>query len=158
MKDDYKERIINVIKDNSMQVNKRNLIRYLKFLEKNIKMPCYLYGNEYFMVEDPVLYENWNIYKYENLKFVKNKAVLELIKFDKDDFEDLTNDDLNETGIRFEAKHISDNEWENGDVFILRLFEFIAKDNDNFQIFDDYAKWILNYSTYFKNISKYTIW
>ena len=128
----------------------------MTFLENNLKMPCYLLGSKHFMVEDAIFSESWNINEYRKLKSIKNKAVLELINFNID-FEYITDNDIKEIGIQIEAKHISDNEWEDGDEYILRLFEFIAKDAHNFELLDDYANWFLNYSDYFNNVSRYTI-
>jgi len=139
----YKQRIVDIIQDKSLKITRMNLQKYLIFLKNNLEFPCKLLGTKYFMLEDTIFYDSWNLQEYKKLKKAnrKNTVLFDLIEFE-DNFDSYTDYDIRQNGIFVTIKNVEDKL-----LYSLRLFELISNElnSNNYRLLDDYSTWLLNY-------------
>ncbi len=135
--DAHEKRIYSIIADKSLSISITTLQKYLDYLKKNITKPCILVGIEDFDWEEPYITGSMKRDKYEELHKINPSYTdeMELIDFEEVDDED---DD-----IYVKVQRISDEQ-----IFSMALSELEPKDkkSKNYEILDDFAIWIVNYS------------
>ena len=110
----------------------QNTLRYLKFLQKNIKGPCLLTGIEEFEWERSYLIEGWDSADYQEMKAHKPSFI------DQFKLQELIVPGSNEDDIVACVKRVSDQK----DFKIgLSLLECIDFKDECFQLIDDYVAW-----------------
>ncbi len=124
--------------DKTPLVNKKTLIKYLKYLQKNVTLPCELTGNEDFLWEEFYVFGPGDQEEYEEEK--KTKASYTDI-FRLIDFEDYIDE---RHGILVKTKRIIG---VNKKHFTLGLewLKCIDQKSKNHQLIRDYAIWFCNY-------------
>lgn len=114
----------------------QNALRYLKFLQKNIKGPCLLTGIEEFEWERSYLIEGWDSADYQEMKAHKPSFM------DQFELQELIAPVSGEGDIVACVKRVS----EQKDFKIgLSLLECIDFKEESFQFIDDYAAWYKYY-------------
>lgn len=135
-REDFENRIEQILGTTIIEVEESNLNRYLKYLKKNIKKPCYLTGTEEFLWEEDYLFGEGSQKKYEKLKKTQPSYtdVFTLVKFS----ETLSEVD----GLLVEVQRVSDKR-----TFVLPLADLEVTDENtsNYQLIEDYLMWFLNY-------------
>jgi len=133
----FERRIKTILGERDEQlVSEKSLLKYRKYLQARLTMPCTLTGIEDFLWEEFYVLGPGSKKEYEELKKTQPSYTdeFELIEFeDKLDSRD---------GIIVNVRRITD-----GKKFILPLGDLKVVDDssDNYQLVDDYAIWIVNY-------------
>lgn len=110
----------------------QNTLRYLKFLQKNIKGSCLLTGIEEFEWERSYLTKGWDSADYQEMKVHKPSFI------DQFELQELIVPGSNEDDIVACVKRVSDQK----DFKIgLSLLECIDFKDECFQLIDDYVAW-----------------
>lgn len=141
--DDQDERIAKVlgiknfndIGDERLDVSKKTIKRYLKYLKEHIDYPCQLTGIEDFRWEEYYVFGPGNKKEYERLKKTRPSYT---DKFTLLSFEDeIDSDEV----IMVKVQRVSDKK-----NFSLPLAELEATDkkSKNYQLLDDYSVWFVN--------------
>ena len=133
---DEQEKRIEKILGTECGKNSANALKYLDYLQKNIKTPCMLSGVEDFPWEEPYIFGGWSQKKYEKLKknnpsYTDQFELIELLP---------PEDDENE--IIGKVKRKSDQK-----IFAIGLswLEATDKGSHNYQLLHDYSVWHINY-------------
>jgi len=114
----------------------QNTLRFLKFLQRNVKAPCLLTGTEEFEWERDFLAEGWGGAEYEKMKAERPSFV------DQFELETLTAPDADGEDIVACVKRLTDQK----DFKIgLSLLEGLDFNNESFQFIDDYVAWYRYY-------------
>jgi hypothetical protein len=117
-------------------VTAKTLKVYLAYLKDNIELPCHLTGIEDFSWEERYVFGYGSKSEYERLK--KTRAsytdIFELLEFEEEVD--------SAYGILVNVKRTSDNK-----KFTLSLSDLEATDKQstNYQLFDDFSVWFVNY-------------
>ena len=125
-------------KGKSLGVGKGALLKYRKYLKAHLTLPCILTGIEDFRWEEMYVFGYGDQEEYEELKKTNASYTdqFEFIEF-TDEFGGF------DRGWMVKARRISDRK-----QFLLPLSELKAVDKKsaNYQLLNDYAVWIVNYS------------
>ena len=130
------ERIIAILGTKKLDVSRKTLNTYLKYLKNNIEVPCQLTGIEDFEWEEPYVFGFGSKREYEELKKTQPsyKDKFNLIKFvdEIDDYYD---------GISVHVQRIFDER-----KFVLPLADLKStyRKSKNYQLLDDYSIWFVN--------------
>lgn len=114
----------------------QNALRYLKFLQKNIKGPCLLTGIEEFEWECSYLKEGWDNADYQAMKAHKPSFI------DQFELQALIVPDSGGDDIVACVKRVSD---QKEFKIALSLLECIDFKEESFEFVDDYAAWYKYY-------------
>ena len=110
----------------------QNTLRFLKFLQRNVKAPCMLTGIEAFEWERDYLAEGWGGVEYEEMKAQRPSFV------DQFEMQALKAPDAGGDDIVVCVKRVSDQK----DFKIgLSLLEAMNFKDESFQFIDDYGAW-----------------
>ncbi len=135
-REEFETRIEKILESKDFEVDHANLSRYLKYLKKQIKKPCYLTGNEEFLWEEDYLFGEGSQSKYEKLKKTQPSYtdVFMLSKFGET-FSEVD-------GLLVEVQRVSDQK-----TFVLPLadLEVTDENSQNYELVEDYLMWFLNY-------------
>ncbi len=130
------QRIIAILKTKKLDVTRKTLSNYLKYLKNHVEVPCQLTGIEDFEWEEPYVFGFGSKKEYEELKRAQPsyKDKFNLIKF-----EDGIDDEYD--GIFVHVQRISDKR-----KFVLPLADLKSTDrkSKNYQLLDDYSVWFVN--------------
>jgi hypothetical protein len=130
------ERIIAVLVTKKLDVTRKTLSTYLKYLKNHVEIPCQLTGIEDFEWEERYVCGFGSKKEYEILKKTQPsyKDKFNLIKF-VDEIDDEYD------GIFVHVQRISDKK-----KFILPLADLKSTDrkSKNYQLLDDYSVWFVN--------------
>jgi len=114
----------------------QNTLRFLQFLQKNVKVLCLLTGTEEFEWERAYLVEGWGNTEYEEMKAQRPSFV------DQFELQALMAPDADGDDIVACVKRVADQkEFKIG----LSLLEGIDFSNESFQFIDDYVAWYKHY-------------
>ena len=135
--DKQEKRIMGILGTKELEVTRATLKRYQKYLKRHVEFPCRLTGIEDFDWEESYVFGPGDKREYEELKEIQPsyKDKFNLIDF-VDNFDDW------EDGIFVVVRRESDRK-----KFVLPLADLKATDkkSKNYQFFDDYAVWFVNY-------------
>ena len=135
--DKQEKRIMTILGTKKLDVTRATLKRYQKYLKRHVEFPCQLTGIEDFDWEEFYVFGPGDKREYEELKEIQPsyKDKFNLIDF-VDNFDDW------EDGIFVVVRRESDRK-----KFVLPLADLKATDkkSKNYQFFDDYAVWFVNY-------------
>ena len=136
---DYEEqekRIANILGSNDVpNVNRKTLRMFRDYLKKNVELPCLLTGIEDFPWEERFVFGFGDKAEYERLKKTRPSYT--------DTFELLNIDEVDpDGGIVAVVQRTSDK-----NEFSLPLADLEARirESKNYQLFDDYSVWFVNY-------------
>jgi hypothetical protein len=130
------KRIIVILGTKKLDVTRKTLSTYLKYMKKHIEMPCQLTGIEDFEWEEPYVFGFGSKREYEELKKTQPsyKDKFNLIRFvnEIDNYYD---------GIFVYVQRVSDER-----KFVLPLADLKSTDrkSKNYQLLDDYSVWFVN--------------
>ena len=130
------KRIIAILGTEEVDVTRKTLSTYLKYMKNHVEIPCQLTGIEDFEWEEPYVFGFRSKKEYEELKKTQPsyKDKFNLIKFvdEIDDYYD---------GIFIHVQRISDKK-----EFVLPLADLKSTDrkSKNYQLLDDYSVWFVN--------------
>ena len=128
-------RIQKILNTENIDVNRKNLITYLKYLQNNVENPCEVSSIDQFRWEEYYLYSSGSLKEYEKLKKIRPNHT--------DNFNILNfQNEIDKSGIIVEVQRLSDHK-----KFSIPLAELEAndKESNNYQILDDYSVWFYNY-------------
>jgi len=130
------ERIIGILGTKKLDVTRKTLNTYLKYLKKHIELPCQLTGIEDFEWEEPYVFGFGSKKEYEKLKktqpsYEDKFNLIELVD-EIDDYYD---------GIFVHVQRVSDER-----KFVLPLVDLKStnRKSKNYQLLDDYSIWFVN--------------
>jgi len=130
------KRIITILGTKKLDVTRKTLNTYLKYLKSHVEIPCRLTGIEDFEWEERYVFGFGSKKEYEELKKTQPsyKDKFHLIKFvdEIDDYYD---------GIFVHVQRVSDER-----KFVLPLADLKSTDrkSKNYQLLDDYSVWFVN--------------
>ncbi|MEW6375157.1 MAG: calcium-binding protein [Thermodesulfobacteriota bacterium] len=137
--DEYEKqekRIIAILGTKKLDLTRKTLNTYLRYLKTHVELPCQVTGIEDFEWEEPYVFGFRSKREYEELKKTQPSYTdkYNLIEFvdEIDDYYD---------GIFVHVQRLSDKK-----KFILPLADLKATDkkSKNYQSLDDYAVWFVN--------------
>jgi len=132
------ERIQKILGDNHYDIDKGRLIeKYLLYLKESMESSCRFIWIEDFDWEEKYIFWFWDEEEYEKLK-KKNPSYTDIFEFIE--FDELIEE---EKQIFVKVKRISD---KKRFVIALDLLEVKEKESKNFQLFEDYVYWYVNYN------------
>jgi hypothetical protein len=130
------KRIITILGTKKLDLTRKTLSAYLKYLKNNVELPCQLTGIEDFEWEERYVFGFGSKKEYEELKKTQPsyKDKFSLIKF-----EDGIDDEYD--GIFVHVQRVSDKR-----KFVLPLADLKSTDrkSKNYQLLDDYSVWFVN--------------
>ena len=130
------KRIIAILGTKKLDVTRKTLTTYLKYLKNNVEIPCQLTGIEDFEWEEPYVFGFGSKREYEELEKTQPsyKDKFNLIKF-VDDIDDQYD------GIFVHVQRLSDKK-----KFVLPLADLKSMDkkSKNYRLLDDYSVWFVN--------------
>jgi len=134
--DEQDRSVASILGTNNLDVNRKKLGTYLKYLKRHIELPCELTGIEDFEWEEFYIWGPGNKKEYEKLRKT-NPSYKD--KFILIDFVNEIDDDM---GIFVKIQRVSDKR-----KFMLPLADVEAtnKKSKNHQLLDDYSVWFINY-------------
>jgi len=130
------QRIIAILKTKKLDVTRKTLSNYLKYLKNHVEVPCQLTGIEDFEWEEVYVFGFGSKKEYKELKKTRPsyRDKFNLIKFvdEIDDYYD---------GIFVHVQRVSDER-----KFVLPLADLKSTDrkSKNYQLLDDYSVWFVN--------------
>ncbi len=130
------KKIIAILGTKKLDVTRKTLSTYLKYLKNHVEAPCQLTGIEDFEWEEAYFFVFFSKKEYEELKKTQPsyRDKFNLIKFvnEMDDYYD---------GIFVHVLRISDER-----KFVLPLSDLKSTDRKlkNYQLLDDYSVWFVN--------------
>jgi len=130
------KRITAILGTKKLDVTRKTLSTYLKYLKSHVEIPCQLTGIEDFEWEEAYVFGFGSKKEYEELKKTQPsyKDKFDLIKFidEIDDYYD---------GIFVDVQRVSDKK-----KFVIALADLKSTDrkSKNYQLLDDYAVWFVN--------------
>ncbi len=134
--EEQEKRIARMLGTKKLDVTRKTLSTYLKYLKNHVEIPCQLTGIEDFEWEEPYVFGFRSKSEYEELKKTQPsyKDKFNLIRFidEIDDYYD---------GIFVHVQRMSDKK-----KFILPLADLKSADrkSKNYQLLDDYSVWFVN--------------
>jgi len=130
------KRIITILGTKKLDVTRKTLSTYLKYLKNHVEIPCQLTGIEDFEWEEPYVFGFGSKREYQELKKTQPSYT------DKFNLIDFINDiDDEYDGIFVNVQRLSDKK-----QFILPLADLKSTDrkSKNYQLLDDYSVWFVN--------------
>lgn len=134
--EEFEKRIELILKTKKIEVNKKNLLTYMEYLNKNIELPCQLTGSEDFDWEEEYVIGGGSKKEYERLKKT-HPSYTDTFKFIK------FNHYINEAdGLLVDVQRTTDRK-----KFTLPLsyLEATEEGSNNYKLLDDYSIWLVNY-------------
>jgi len=130
------KRIIVILGTKKLDVTRKTLSTYLKYLKNHVEIPCQLTGIEDFEWEEAYVFGFGSKKEYEELKKTQPSYT---DKFNLIEFIDDIDDEYD--GIFVNVQRLSDKK-----QFILPLADFKSTDkkSKNYQLLDDYSVWFVN--------------
>jgi len=130
------KRIISILGTKKLDVTRKTLSTYLKYLKNHVEIPCQLTGIEDFEWEEAYVFGFGSKREYEELKKTQPSYT---DKFNLIDFIDDIDDEYD--GIFVNVQRLSDKK-----QFILPLADLKSTDkkSKNYQLLDDYSVWFVN--------------
>ena len=130
------KRIIVILGTKKLDVTRKTLSTYLKYLKNHVEIPCQLTGIEDFEWEEAYVFGFGSKREYEKLKKTQPSYT---DKFNLIDFIDDIDDEYD--GIFVNVQRLSDKK-----QFILPLADLKSTDrkSKNYQLLDDYSVWFVN--------------
>ena len=130
------KRIIVILGTKKLDVTRKTLSAYLKYLKNHVEIPCQLTGIEDFEWEEAYVFGFGSKREYEKLKKTQPSYT---DKFNLIDFIDDIDDEYD--GIFVNVQRLSDKK-----QFILPLADLRSTDkkSKNYQLLDDYSVWFVN--------------
>jgi hypothetical protein len=130
------KRIIVILGTKKLDVTRKTLSTYLKYLKNHVETPCQLTGIEDFEWEEAYVFGFGSKREYEKLKKTQPSYT---DKFNLIDFIDDIDDEYD--GIFVNVQRLSDKK-----QFILPLADLKSTDrkSKNYQLLDDYSVWFVN--------------
>jgi hypothetical protein len=134
--EEQEKRIAGILGTEKLDVTRKTLSTYLKYLKKHVEIPCQLTGIEDFEWEEAYVFGFGSKGEYEELKKTQPSY---RDKFNLIDFIDDIDDEYD--GIFVNVQRISDKK-----QFILPLADLESTDrkSKNYQLLDDYSVWFVN--------------
>ncbi|TAG96870.1 MAG: hypothetical protein EAZ09_18515 [Oscillatoriales cyanobacterium] len=133
---EFDRKIAKILHSKNIDVGIENLVRYLAYLKKNLRLPCNVTGREDFPWEEEYVIGDGSKKEYQRLK--KTQPSYTDI-FEIKQFKDSVHHD---EGILVEVKRLSDRK-----EFVLPLVDLVTSDEDsqNNEFLDDYSTWFINH-------------
>jgi len=130
------KRIIVILGTKKLDVTRKTLSTYLKYLKNHLEIPCQLTGIEDFEWEEAYVFGFGSKREYQELKKTQPSYT---DKFNLIDFIDDIDDEYD--GIFVNVQRLSDKK-----QFILPLADLKSTDkkSKNYQLLDDYSVWFVN--------------
>lgn len=130
--EESKQRIVEVLEDDDLDLSDENLKKYLAFLKKTVKLPCLLVVDRPFQWEEEYLTGKK---KREYEKFKRSRPSLG-DEFELTNFEDKFSE---EDGLMVKVKRVSD-----GREFVVDLYSMTVKDHQSpsYEPIQDYLNWL----------------
>ena len=130
------KRITGILGTKKLDVTRKTLKTYLKYLKRHVEMPCQLTGIEDFEWEEPYVFGFGSKREYQELKKTQPSYT---DKFNLIDFIDDIDDEYD--GIFVNVQRLSDKK-----KFVLPLADLKSKDkkSKNYELLDDYSVWFVN--------------
>jgi hypothetical protein len=130
------KRIISILGTKKLDVTRKTLSTYLKYLKNHVEIPCQLTGIEDFEWEEAYVFGFGSKREYQELKKTQPSYT---DKFNLIDFIDDIDDEYD--GIFVNVQRLSDKK-----QFILPLADLKSTDkkSKNYQLLDDYSVWFVN--------------
>jgi len=130
------KRIISILGTKKLDVTRKTLSTYLKYLKNHVEIPCQLTGIEDFEWEEAYVFGFGSKREYQELKTTQPSYT---DKFNLIDFIDDIDDEYD--GIFVNVQRLSDKK-----QFILPLADLKSTDkkSKNYQLLDDYSVWFVN--------------
>jgi hypothetical protein len=130
------KRITGILGTKKLDVTRKTLKTYLKYLKRHVEMPCQLTGIEDFEWEEPYVFGFGSKREYQELKKTQPSYT---DKFNLIDF--ITDIDDEYDGIFVNVQRLSDKK-----KFVLPLADLKSTDkkSKNYELLDDYSVWFLN--------------
>jgi hypothetical protein len=130
------KRIIVILGIKKLDVTRKTLSTYLKYLKNHVEIPCQLTGIEDFEWEEAYVFGFGSKREYQELKKTQPSYT---DKFNLIDFIDDIDDEYD--GIFVNVQRLSDKK-----QFILPLADLKSTDkkSKNYQLLDDYSVWFVN--------------
>jgi hypothetical protein len=129
-------RIVGILGTKKLDVTRKTLSTYLKYLKNHVEIPCQLTGIEDFEWEEAYVFGFGSKREYEELRKTKPSYT------DKFNLIDFINDiDDEYDGIFVNVQRLSDKK-----KFVLPLADLKSTDkkSKNYQLLDDYSVWFVN--------------
>ena len=129
-------RIIVILGTKKLDVTRKTLSTYLKYLKNHVEIPCQLTGIEDFEWEEAYVFGFGSKREYEELKKTQPSYT---DKFNLIDFIDDIDGEYD--GIFVNVQRLSDKK-----QFVLSLADLKSTDkkSKNYQLLDDYSVWFVN--------------
>jgi hypothetical protein len=130
------KRIIVILGTKKLDVTRKTLSTYLKYLKNHVETPCQLTGIEDFEWEEAYVFGFGSKREYQELKKTQPSYT---DKFNLIDFIDDIDDEYD--GIFVNVQRLSDKK-----QFILPIADLKSTDkkSKNYQLLDDYSVWFVN--------------
>ena len=130
------KRTADILGTKKLDVTRKTLSTYLKYLKNHVEIPCQLTGIEDFEWEEAYVFGFGSKKEYEELKKTQPSYT---DKFNLIDFIDDIDDEYD--GIFVNVQRLSDKK-----EFILPLADLKSTDkkSKNYQLLDDYSVWFVN--------------
>jgi hypothetical protein len=130
------KRIISILGTKKLDVTRKTLSTYLKYLKNHVEIPCQLTGIEDFEWEEAYVFGFGSKREYQELKTTQPSYT---DKFNLIDFIDDIDDEYD--GIFVNVQRLSDKK-----QFILPLADLRSTDrkSKNYQLLNDYSVWFVN--------------
>ncbi len=133
---EFDRKIAKILHSKNIDVGIENLVRYLAYLKKNLRLPCNVTGREDFPWEEEYVIGDGSKKEYQRLKKTQPSYtdIFEIKQFKDSVYHD--------EGILVEVKRLSDNK-----EFVLPLVDLVTSDEDsrNNEFLDDYSTWFINH-------------
>jgi hypothetical protein len=134
--EEQEKRIVRILGTKKLDVTRKTLSTYLKYLKNHVEIPCQLTGIEDFDWEEAYVFGFGSKKEYQELKKTQPSYT---DKFNLIDFIDDIDDEYD--GIFVNVQRLSDKK-----QFILPLADLKSTDrkSKNYQLLDDYSVWFVN--------------
>jgi hypothetical protein len=138
--DEYERRIEAIIGGVSDGTFEEALKKFFLYLKATLQLPCEVTGTEDFDWEEPYVIGGWSRKEYDRLKKTQPSYTdrYDLVAIEENAYSEwmLFSEDI--AAIVHRKKHRKE--------FVLGLSELRATDkkSNNFQLIDDYARWLVN--------------
>jgi hypothetical protein len=138
--DEYQWRVEAIVGGVNDGTFEEALERFFQHLKTTFQLPCEVTGTEDFQWEEPYVIGGWSQKEYERLK--KNQPSYT----DRYDLLAIEQNEYSEWMLFSEDIAAIVRRKRDGKEFVLGLAELRATDkkSNNFQLLDDYAKWLVN--------------
>ena len=134
--EEQEKRIAGILGTEKLDVTRKTLSTYLKYLKNHVQIPCQLTGIEDFEREEPYVFGFGSKKEYQELKKTQPSYT---DKFSLINFINEIDDEYD--GIFVNVQRLSDKK-----KFVLPLADLKSTDkkSKNYQLLDDYSVWFVN--------------